>query len=77
MTTIYHEQGFDEDKYFGIQIDCPNCGGSGYTIEIEAAHHPQCRDDCRFCPVPEYAQIQCWNCNGEGWIITDNKDYQA
>lgn len=29
MTTIYHEQGFDEDKYFGIQIECPDCNGQG------------------------------------------------
>jgi DnaJ-class molecular chaperone len=29
MTTIYHEQGFDEDKYFGVAITCMRCGGSG------------------------------------------------
>ena len=72
MTTIYHEQGFDEDKYFGNQVACPTCGGLGYWMDMHYVTKDMAIDACE--PSMEgmsmEEKVKCTHCNGEGWVIT-------
>jgi len=72
MTTIYHEQGFDEDKYFGVQVVCPDCEGQGYVVQTRYVTKDMATDACapemEGMPIPD--QIKCWKCNGDGWIVS-------
>jgi DnaJ-class molecular chaperone len=76
MVTIYHEQGFDEDKYFGVQVICPKCDGKGYfKVPYEFTH-----DMAVDAGIPELeGQIdevreKCQACGGDGWIIVSKAE---
>ena len=42
------------------EIDCPDCGGDGFTAE----HASDCNGSCDYCPV----QVQCEICECTGKI---------
>lgn len=46
---------------------CANCGGSGWTTDVEPAHDPECDGTCKNCPIPVQVQVECSRCQGNGY----------
>lgn len=55
----------------GLEIDCPECNGVGWTCEAVCCG--RAHDVCggRGCTGPDPEQVGCDNCNGTGRLISN------
>lgn len=43
---------------------CKACGGYGGVSYSD--HHPECKGDCKMCPIEINMEAGCHECNGRG-----------
>ena len=60
-------------KVIGLDLACPDCGGTGVTIDYTTGCCRNANEDGSCCnrPIPEPIQVQCPRCEATGYLRTE------